>query len=78
MLPAWIGGAPAFDFVVLFERVDDVHARSAQIRLALRDLPASFDVVVRSLADWQRWAGVPVALQSRIAREGRTVYDSAA
>ena len=33
------GEGADFDFVVLFERVDDVHARSAQIRLALRDLP---------------------------------------
>lgn len=67
-----------FDFVVLFDDVGDVHELAARIRLALRDLPASFDILVRATADWERWARVPVAGQHRIAREGKTVYDCAA
>lgn len=67
-----------FDFVVLFDEQVDVHELAGRIRLALRDLPASFDILVRVAAEWQRWARVPVTLQHRIEREGRTVYERAA
>ena len=67
-----------FDFVVLFARAVAVHELAAQIRLALRDLPASFDILVRSQDEWERWSRVPVTLQHAIAREGRTVYDRVA
>jgi len=67
-----------FDFVVLFDAPPDVHALAGKIRLALRDLPAAFDIIVRDAAQWERWASVPVTLQHRISREGKTVYDRAA
>lgn len=67
-----------FDLLVLVDEVEDVHRLAGEIRLALRDLPASFDILVRDKTEWERWARVPVATQHRIAREGRTVYDRAA
>lgn len=67
-----------FDFVVLFDRPIAIHETAAKIRLRLRDLPASFDILVRNKTEWERWAQVPVALQHRIAAEGKTVYDRAA
>lgn len=67
-----------FDFVILVDEPVDVHDLAGRIRLALRDLPASFDILVRTASEWDRWERVPVTMQYRIARQGRIVYDRAA
>ncbi len=72
-------GADAdFDFVVLVSGPADVWRLAAEIRGALRGLPASFDILVRERGVWQTWASRPLTLEGQIEREARVVYDAAA
>ena len=63
-----------FDLMVLLPTCSDVRGTVADIRLALRRLPAAFDIVVQTTADWDRWRAVPMALQHTISDEGRVLY----
>lgn len=75
---AW--GAPAvesdYDLLVLVDDDADARSVSGQVSWALRDLPASFDVIVRTVSAWQRWAEAPLTLERRIEREGTDLLGS--
>lgn len=67
-----------FDLMVVVDKTDDARALAADVRGSLGGLDASFDILVESLADWEKWRKVGPALQHVIDVEGRVVLDAAA
>ena len=75
---AW--GTPSedsdYDLLVLVDGNPDVRRLSGLMSWALRDLPASFDVIVRTVSVWQQWADTPLTLERRIEHEGTELHGS--
>ena len=67
-----------FDLMVVVDQTNDARQLAGDIRGTLAGLQASFDILVESQADWDKWRKVGPALQHVIDREGRVVLDAAA
>ena len=63
-----------YDLLVLVHGEGDTMRASGRMSLALRDLPAAFDVLVRPAARWRAWSDTPLTLENRIEREGKNLY----
>ena len=76
---AW--GDPAeesdYDLLVLVEEDADARRLSGEMSWALRDLPASFDLIVRTVSAWREWSERPLTLERRIERDGAELHGSA-
>ena len=66
-----------YDLLVLVEEDASVLQLGGQMSWALRDLPASFDLVVRTVSVWRQWADAPLTLERRIDREGTDLHGAA-
>ena len=64
-----------FDLMVISEH-GGTWRTPGDILTALAGLPADFDVLVESAADWDKWRQVGPAFEHRVAREGRQLLDS--
>lgn len=68
---------PESDFDLMVIREDGGTWRTpGDILTALAGLPADFDVLVESAADWDKWRQVGPAFEHRVAREGRQLLGS--
>lgn len=65
------------DLIVIFDRVDDPFALGTEVRTPLNGLGTPFDIVVMSLAEFERESDLPGFVRVA-AREGRVLYDRAA
>lgn len=64
-----------FDLLVVMPG-DSVAARiPGAMRLALRGIPASFDILPVAEKPWKKWSVMPLTMESRIANEGKVVFD---
>ncbi|MBN1773712.1 MAG: nucleotidyltransferase domain-containing protein [Deltaproteobacteria bacterium] len=74
---AWGSVAADADYDLLVPVDDSTNPRllEAEAYRALAGLPASFDVLVRSVEWWSDWWDTPFSLERRIETEGVTVHD---
>jgi predicted nucleotidyltransferase len=63
-----------YDLLVLVDGDADVRRLGGEMAWELRDLPASFDVLVRGADWWREWCDTPFSLERRIEREGRELH----
>jgi|WetSurMetagenome_2_1015567.scaffolds.fasta_scaffold1550965_2 uncharacterized protein len=63
-----------YDLLVLVEGEPDVLLLSGKMSVALRELPASFDLLVRPLQWWRKWCETPLTIEHRIESEGKALY----
>ena len=67
---------PDSDLDLLVVKPDVVHKRvlSAEIRRALRGLSASFDIIVATPEEIERYGDSPALIFREALREGKTLY----
>jgi predicted nucleotidyltransferase len=66
------------DLLVVIRHLESRHREMVQISRALAPLLRSIDVVVVSLADFQKWSEAPSTTLYWAKREGEVLYDAAA
>lgn len=65
-----------YDLVVVMPGDAVPSSLTSAMRLALLDIPGAFDIVPVAETPWTKWAGVPLTLESQIARDGKVVFDA--
>ena len=65
-----------YDLLVLVRGEEDVRRLAGRIRRALRGIPAAFDIVVRDVDVWQKWAQTPLTLEYRVEHDGEILHDA--
>jgi uncharacterized protein len=74
---AW--GTPTEDsdidlFVIVSESNERSYERGVRAHRCFRGLDASFDVLVKTRAEFDRFARVPASLEAQVLERGRVVY----
>lgn len=66
------------DLLILFRDVDDPRARASEVYSALADCPVAKDIVISTVARFERYKNVVNTVYWPAAREGRVLYEHAA
>ena len=65
------------DLLVVEDRVEDVGAEMVRLMRVLSPLRIPAEVLVTSLAEFERWSTAPGSVFRHAAEEGKVLYDAA-
>lgn len=65
------------DLLIVMPEGTDRYQAAGDAYAAVRDVTVPIDIVVRTQAELNAWAEVPMSFAATVVREGRTLYESA-